>query len=257
MVAQSKDSHIQKAVDLLQSSKNVTAFTGAGISAESGIPTFRGEKGFWKKYNPRYLELDYFYQNPAHGWQILKEMYKVIVDSSPNRAHKILAQMEKEGYINQIITQNIDNLHQEAGSENVYEFHGGMENLNCLNCDFHMEISLSQKEFGKFNLENPCCPECGSYFKPDVVFFGEQIPRETGELSFEIAKKSDLMLIIGTSGEVSPANLLPRRTRDTGGKIIEINTQSSSYTETIVDMFLSGWATEVMGKIADMIGVNF
>ncbi len=127
---------IEEAAKLIKNAKHVTAFTGAGISVESGIPPFRGENGLWSKFDPLFLDINYFRQNPLKSWKLIKEIfYDFFGKAEPNSAHTALAEMEKSGYLNSVITQNIDNLHQTAGSKNVFEFHGTSKNLICTNCD--------------------------------------------------------------------------------------------------------------------------
>jgi NAD-dependent deacetylase len=126
---------ISKVVSFIKKADHTVVFTGAGISAESGIPTFRGEDGFWQKYDPKLLTLDYFYDNPEESWKVIGETYKAIEKAKPNKAHKILAKLEKQSYINTIITQNIDGLHQKAKSKNVLQIHGSCRKLRCINCN--------------------------------------------------------------------------------------------------------------------------
>ena len=162
---------IQKAVKFIRSAKRVSAFTGAGISVESGIPPFRGENGLWEKYNPEILNIDYFRKHPDEAWALICEIfYERYGDAEPNMAHRALAAMEANGYLHAIITLNIDNLHQKSGSKEVCEFHGGLQYLVCLNC-------LKKYHSAKVDLRSipPLCPDCGGLLKPDFVFFGEPI----------------------------------------------------------------------------------
>lgn len=233
---------IRDAANLLRKSTFTTAFTGAGISVESGIPPFRGENGLWSKYDPGTLEISNFTTHPTESWRVIKEIfYDFFTHAKPNKAHFVLARMELEGLLGQVITQNIDNLHREAGSRVVSAFHGNSSNLICLHCGrtYHIdEISL--------DLLPPTCRECGGLLKPDFVFFGEQIPQIPLMASYEAASISEVMLIIGTGGEVMPANQIPVMAKQNGARIIEINPAASAYTGNITDIFLKGKATAIM-----------
>lgn len=241
---------IRKAVELIRASKHATAFTGAGISVESGIPTFRGDNGFWSRYDPMTLDIDYFKANPLKSWKVIKEIfYDYFEYSKPNEAHIALAELEDRGFIKQLITQNIDNLHQAAGSKKVVEFHGSSHKLVCLDC--HKRIKPSETVLNNLPVK---CDSCGGLLKPDFIFFGEDIPRQAFLDSMEAARKSDLMLVVGTSGEVVPASQIPLLAKQTGAKIIEINVQHTQYTEEITDLFLEGKASEILKKIVD--GLN-
>jgi len=233
---------IEDASRIIRNAKHITAFTGAGISVESGIPPFRGENGLWSKFNPVFLDINYFQQYPLESWKLIKEIfYDFFGRAKPNAAHLVLSELERTGFIDAVITQNIDNLHQEAGSKNVYEFHGTSQNLLCTNCN-----KMYPAE--NIDLDNlpPECAECGTVLKPDFVFFGEPIPEPARTNSFAEAELADVFILIGTTGEIMPASIIPIEAKKNGAKIIEINIQPSNYTNTITDIFLKGKATEVM-----------
>jgi NAD-dependent deacetylase len=237
---------IQQAVELIKKSNFTTAFTGAGISVESGIPPFRGTNGLWTKYDPASLDLEHFLSDPEKAWIIIKEIfYDFLGKAKPNLAHLTLARMEKERLLGRTITQNIDNLHQEAGSQMVFEFHGNSKTLVCLHC--HATYPIDTVSLDHLP---PTCRQCGGLLKPDFVFFGESIPTLPLTAAYESASISDVYLIIGTTGEVMPANQFPLMAKENGATIIEVNPQESHYTRQITDLFLKGKATEVMGKIA-------
>jgi len=238
----SLEARIKEAAKILRGSKFTTAYTGAGISVESGIPPFRGKEGLWSKYDPKYLEIGFFYQAPAESWAVIKEIFfDFFGEAQPNRAHRALAKLEEHGLISCVITQNIDNLHQEAGSRQVYEFHGNSKRLICLACFAgytHEEVSLDHLP--------PTCRQCGGLLKPDFVFFGEQIPSVPLAAAYQAASESEVFLIIGTTGEVMPANQFPVMAKSNGAKIIEVNPSESNYTSQITDVFLRGKAGDVM-----------
>lgn len=236
---------ITEAAELIKDSSRTTAFTGAGISVESGVPPFRGEGGLWENYDPIVLDIGYFNSNPEESWRVIKEIfYDFFVDVKPNRAHYVLAEMEKMGFLQSVITQNIDNLHYDAGSGEVYEYHGNSRNLICTGCgrkESSKEISLEELP--------PLCPECSSVLKPDFVFFGEPIPAEENRKSWMEVENSDLFIVMGTSGEIMPASMIPYEAKKGGKKIIEVNVAPSNYTHKITDIFLEGKASVVMDEL--------
>lgn len=237
-------SEYNEAAILIKHAGSAVAFTGAGVSVESGIPTFRGKDGLWSRYDPQILDIDYFLTYPEESWQKIKEIFYDYMGThaQPNRAHRFLADLEKKGILKGVITQNIDNLHQEAGSKNVVEFHGTAKTLVCMQCyeayDFTV-IDLSTLP--------PVCPKCQGVLKPDFVFFKEPIPEKAYEASIELTQNADLYLIIGTTGEIMPASQIPYLAKQ--AKVIEINIEPSNYTHTLTDLFLQDKATVAAGKL--------
>lgn len=235
----------KKAAKIIKSAKHVTAFTGAGISVESGIPPFRGENGLWSKYDPIFLDIGYFHKRPKESWELIKEIfYDFFGKAEPNAAHFALAEMEQMGLLQAVITQNIDNLHQKAGSKEIYEFHGNSRNFVCTKCGLKFSVS----EIG-LNKLPPKCKECRGILKPDFIFFGEPIPEPARSQSFAETEKADVFILIGTTGEIMPASMIPYEAKKNNVKIIEINTKPSNYTNSITDLFLEGKATEIMKKL--------
>lgn len=242
---------IKEAARILAESKHIVAFTGAGMSAESGIPPFRGEGGIWNKYDPESLDIEYYHRHTQDSWNIIREVFYDYFNNSevkPNAGHLVLAKWEKEGRLDCVITQNIDDLHTVAGNATVYEFHGNMSRFVCSKCGAKFpakDITLTK--------EPPVCPKCGSLLKPDFIFFGEGIPHEAYYNSIEAAERCDAFIIIGTSGQVSPANMIPGVAKNHGAKIIEINREPSTYTKHISDLFLQGKSGEILPKIDELI----
>ncbi len=234
-----------EAAKIIKKSSHITAFTGAGISVESGVPPFRGKEGLWNKYDPAILDINRFYADPEKIWGYIKEIfYDYFASAKPNIAHEFLADLENKDLIKAVITQNIDDLHQEAGSENVLEFHGNSKKLICIKCGQKYPVNEST-----FDNLPPKCDKCQGVLKPDFVFFGEAIPNGTRELSYQEAESADLFLIIGTTGEVYPASMIPIYAKDNGAKIIEINTKKSNYTDQITDIFLEDKASIAVKKL--------
>jgi NAD-dependent deacetylase len=239
------DADIEKAAQWIRQSKHATVFTGAGISVESEIPPFRGEGGLWNKYDPAIADISYFRAHPQESWQWIKEIfYDGWGSKKPNRAHQGIAELEKMGFVKAVITQNIDCLHQGAGSRTVYEFHGTLEYLICGLC----RDRSPAREVPLDNLP-PRCGQCGGILRPDFVFFGEGIPEPARSLSFQEAWNADVFLVIGTTGEVMPACQIPVLAKNNYARIIEINIAPSTFTHTITDIFLKGKATEIMEKL--------
>lgn len=243
---------IKKAAQIIKSARRVCAFTGAGISVESGIPPFRGKNGLWNKYNPEFIEISYFMNNPQHSWQLIKEVfYDFFGKAKPNSAHICLARLEEKNLIHSVITQNIDNLHQAAGSRTVHEFHGTASRMLCLDCRTSFPAE-------KINLQQlpPECPNCVvGRIKPDFIFFGEGIPEPARTNAFAETEKSDAFIVIGTTGEVMPACMIPQLAKENGAKIIEINISPSAFTRTTTDVFLQGPATSIMTQLLEEIQV--
>jgi len=233
---------LQKAAKLILNSKSMIAFTGAGVSVESGIPPFRGTNGLWSTYDPKCLDLDFFHSHPKESWVAIKSIfYDFFGKAKYNKAHKVLADLEARGILKALVTQNIDNLHQAAGSKEVFEFHGNSQKLVCPHCG---KIYLPEE----VNLNNlpPLCLNDQQVLKPDFVFFGEGIPEEAYRRSLFAAQKADVVLVIGTTGEVMPAAMIPTEAKRAGAAIIEINTEPSNYTHQITDIFLEGKASEIL-----------
>lgn len=238
---------IHTSAQIILNSKLTIALTGAGVSTESGIPDFRSAGGLWTKFDPvEYATIDAFRRNPEKVWKMLRELEDVVVDAKPNRAHFGLGEMEKMGLLHTIITQNVDNLHQEGGADNVIEYHGNASTLSCLWCGKHYNTEKKKKE-------NPPTCECGKTLKPDVIFFGEAIPEEALNQSFELAGSSDALIVVGTSALVSPANTIPYMAKQNGATIIEINKEKTQLTAGLTDIFLQGSAGETIASLVEEI----
>jgi NAD-dependent deacetylase len=235
----------QRAAEAVGAGRHVVAFTGAGISVESGIPPFRGEGGLWQKYDPASLEIHFFLQNPEASWQVIREIfYEAFDKAQPNPAHLALAELESRGVLKALITQNIDNLHQRAGSRAVVEFHGSARTLRCIDCA--QTYDASETDLSKLP---PTCRSCGAILKPDFVFFGEPISHQAYARAFHEAGRADVLLVIGTTGEVMPAALVPRIAKSRGATLIEINPAESNYTREITDIYIEAKAAEALPRL--------
>jgi len=240
-----KDPDIARAAEMISSARYLTAFTGAGVSVESGVPPFRGDKGIWNNYDPGILDLSRYRSYPEESWPVVYEIfYRNFSQAHPNKAHLFLSFLEESGRLKSVITQNIDNLHQEAGNREVIEYHGNSQWLACLYCGERFwsgDLNLS--------VQVPRCPNEGGLLKPDFIFFGETIPVDASMRANVEAERTDLMILIGTTGEVMPAAMVPRRAKNSGASIIEINIEETNYTEQVTDLLLKGRAGEICGMI--------
>ena len=235
---------------IIKEKGRMVAFTGAGISVDSGIPAFRGGQGLWEKYDPmEYAEIRAFNHNPEKVWVMLREMSEVIFDSRPSPAHLALVTLEKKGILKTVITQNVDGLHQVAGNTDVIEYHGNHRWLICPNCS--KKIPLAREVVSVYPY--PRCEKCNMALKPDVVFFGEGIPMIAAFRANEEANVCNTLFIIGTSGVVYPAAGIPFTAKSNGATIIEINVEETPFTSSITDHFLKGSASEILPKILEYL----
>jgi len=224
------------------------AFTGAGISAESGIPTYRGDDGIWNKYDPnKYANIDNFLRDPKYYWSFFKEVrYPVLKKAKPNKAHDALAKLEEKGKLKAVITQNIDGLHQLADSKRVLELHGNTRRISCLECKKSFTLD---EIFHQLKTElPPKCSNCKGSLKPEVVFFGESLPLATLEEAIKVTNECDLFLAIGSSLVVQPAASLPMMAKEKGAKLIIIN-KDPTPLDSIADVVFHSSASEVLNKI--------
>jgi NAD-dependent deacetylase len=237
---------LDKAIALLQNSRNCVALTGAGVSTESGIPDFRGKDGLWSRYDPiEYGTMGAFMADPEKVWHMLARLLDV-VDAVPNKGHKALAVLEQQGLLAGIITQNIDSLHQKGGSINVVEFHGSLGTFSCPSCSESYTLA-----FVKERSLPPHCASCNGILKPDIVFFDERIPGQVLTRTEEMLASADLLLVAGTSCQVQPAARIPPVVHNRGGKIIEINREPA--LKHIATVILEGNFSTVMEKLVERL----
>ncbi len=226
------DNDIKTAAKWIKNASYGVVFTGAGVSVESGIAPFTGKGGLWNQYDPKYIEINFFAQHPAESWKEMKKIFFTDMDhASPNKAHEVIAKLEQKGFVKGVITQNIDGLHQRAGSKNVQEFHGTIHTLSCTVCGRKYRL-----EDVNLDEEPPRC-FCGGVLKPDFVFYGEGIPPRAYEKSLEMAQNADVMIIVGTAGQVMPACSLPLTAKQFGAKIVEVNPLPSAFTGSVTDLY--------------------
>ena len=232
---------------LLKSATRVAVLTGAGISAESGVPTFRGEEGLWSKFRPEELAtVDAFMRNPKLVWEWYLHRRELMNSVSPNPGHHALVEMEKHFKDFTLITQNVDGLHRMAGSENVLELHGNISMNKCFDC--------GKPYSGEIDLESghlPLC-ECGGKIRPDVVWFGELLPARTLNDAFDAVARTELFFSVGTSALVHPAASMPLAAKRNGAYLIEVNLDPTPLTP-YVDCMFRGKSGEILPRIVEMM----
>jgi len=243
---------IERAADLLASATRAVAMTGAGVSAESGIPTFRGEGGLWTKYDPvKVSSIDSFMADPASYWQVSRERGRVALAAKPNPGHVALAEMEERGRLVAVVTQNTDGLHQDAGSRRVIELHGSGRNVECMVCGRREPRSEVQ---ARLDVEMPPrCQSCGSTFlKPTVVLFGEAMPATALYEAFELAAQADVILVVGSSLVVYPAADVPLAALRAGARMVVVNAEATPF-DRFASVVIHGRSGEVLPHIASLI----
>jgi NAD-dependent deacetylase len=233
----------------LKSAKVVTILTGAGVSAESGIPTFRDPGGIWEKFRPEQLaNFEAFMSDPDFVWSWYQHRREIMRNVKPNSGHYALAEMENIFEDFNLITQNIDNLHRRAGSKKVTELHGNIERNYCVKCHkFFNEIDISQKRVLK-------C-ECGGLIRPDVVWFGEMLPYNALNFAEECARRSEVFFTIGTSAEVYPAATLPLIAKQFNSYVVEINTKATVISDDVNEV-IEGKSGEILHNLINILKQN-
>ena len=236
-------------LEALHRARHVAALTGAGISAESGIPTFRdAQTGLWARYDPAELATPQaLRRNPGLVWSWYQWRRSLVRQARPNPGHRALAELEQRVPRFTLITQNVDGLHQAAGSRNVIELHGNILRTRCADCRRGVEQWEPPAEG-----EAPRCPHCGSVLRPDVVFFGEPLPREAWQRAVEAAEDCDLMLVVGTSAVVEPAASLPRIVFHRGKVLVEVNPQETPLSP-LAHYRLAGPAGQVLPALVQAL----
>ncbi len=229
-------------------SRHAVGLTGAGISVESGIPDFRSKSGLWSKYDvTEYGYIESFRSDPAKVWNMLIAMGDMLEAAQPNMAHIAFGELEKLGIIKAVVTQNVDSLHQRAGSTNVIEFHGSFRTMRCDTC-----LKPYSREQVSFDDLPPLC-SCGGPIRPDIVFFGETIPPQAYARAFEVAEECDLMLVVGTSASVAPASHLPLIAKRRGARVLEINPERSELSDSLSDLHIREPAGKALGQILQVV----
>jgi NAD-dependent protein deacetylase/lipoamidase len=250
---ESTEKKLRYAAQWLADSLWAVALTGAGLSVDSGIPDFRSPGGLWDRFDPfEYAHVEAFHTDPIKVWQMLKELSDLVINAKPNPGHHSLVELSEMGILQAVITQNIDNLHQEAGSPEVIEFHGNGNRLVCLSCGWTTTADKAHEKCEATGEFPPSCESCGSIMKPEVIFFGEPIPAKALMDSQEQAQKADLILVVGTSATVVPASNIPLLTKRAGGRIVEINLETTALSP-MADVTLLGSTTDILPRLVQAV----
>jgi NAD-dependent deacetylase len=256
MTGQDLSSQIHRAVELIHAADHAVVITGAGMSTPSGIPDFRSAgSGLWTQDNPMLVaSLTAFRRHPERFFNWLRSLAKPIWEAQPNPAHFALAEMENNGYLQAVITQNIDGLHQKGGSHKVIELHGSLNTLTCPRCRSGFQ---AEDFFDVFIRDGdlPYCPDCKSLLKPDIILFEEALPMEAWNIAQDHCEQADLVLIAGSSLEVSPANQLPLYSLQHNASLI-INTLSPTYLDEEAQVLLPGNVAEILPQIAAQLNAK-
>jgi NAD-dependent deacetylase len=225
----------------------VVVLTGAGISTESGIPDFRSPTGIWAQYDPQeYATIDAFRADPVKVWRFYALRFRALTEAEPNAGHVALAELERAGLVRAVVTQNIDLLHERAGSREVVEVHGSIRTSSCRACGarYPLEKVLPLLE----DDDVPRCTDCNEVLKPDVVFFGEVLPEAEIDRAFELARSAGLLLVVGSGLEVWPVSMLPEETVRAGGKVAIINRGQTAFDDRSV-LKIEGGAGETLAAL--------
>jgi NAD-dependent deacetylase len=239
---------VERLSELMQLRRPCVVLTGAGISTESGIPDFRSPGGIWEQYDPmEYATIDAFLADPAKVWEFYGRRLEVLRDAQPNDGHLALAELEQRGWVRALITQNIDRLHERAGSRALVEVHGSIRTSSCLGCGavvrFDEVVEL---------LPVPACPRCGRVLKPDVVMFGELLPEAAMTRATRLAVEAGLLLVVGSTLEVYPVAGLPLETLEAGGSLAIVN-RGATPLDAHASVTIDGAAGETLRALAEAL----
>jgi NAD-dependent deacetylase len=241
---------VRRAGEVIAAAERLVVFTGAGVSRESGLPTFRdAQEGLWARYDPQELaSVEGFRRNPELVWEWYRYRRDLCRAAQPNPGHRAIAELEELVPHVVVITQNIDDLHRRAGSSDIIELHGNIFRYKCLDADHPVDPEVAERA----DRVPPRCPTCGGLVRPDVVWFGEYLPGGAFERALEESRRCDVMLVVGTSGVVQPAALLPYEAAGHGATVIEVNPRPSELTH-LADIFLQAPSGEVLPKVVESV----
>jgi len=234
---------------LVRERQPCVVLTGAGISTESGIPDFRSPSGIWAKYDPmECATIAAFRRNPVKVWQFYALRFELLTSAEPNEGHLALAELERRGLVEAVVTQNVDGLHRRAGSQGVVEVHGSIRSASCLDCgerDPLDDVVASLRD-----APAPPCPRCGAVLKPDVVMFGELLPAAAIDRAVELARRARLLLVVGSSLEVHPVAALPAETISGGGALAIVNRGPTPFDD-LASIRIDGGAGVTLGALVE------
>jgi NAD-dependent deacetylase len=246
------DEPIRALAALVREGQPCVVLSGAGISTESGIPDFRSPTGIWVEYDPmEYATIDAFRRDPVKVWDFYARRFEVLTRAEPNAGHLALAELERRGLVTAVVTQNIDGLHERAGSRVVVEVHGSIRTASCLDCG--EQVPLATVVASLRAAPAPPCPRCGAILKPDVVMFGELLPADAIERATDLAQRAGLLLVVGSALEVYPVAGLPQETLAGGGKLAIVNRGPTPF-DRVASIRIDGGAGETLAALAEELG---
>jgi NAD-dependent deacetylase len=239
----------------IKHARKTVALTGAGISAESGLGTFRGKDGLWGRYDPAVVaSIESFTQVPRKFWEFAREIGWIFLTAKPNAAHMALAELEAMNRLDSVITQNVDGLHQRAGSKRVIEIHGNVGRIICTRCSAEYTTEKIVDRIAQQYV--PTCERCGGSLKPDVILFGEPLPKKAFDQALKKVRSADLLLAVGTSLEVYPAASLLEIAEKSGAKIVSIDSERTGWDD-LCDYKVNGPAGEILPRIVQAVKITF
>lgn len=248
------DGVVEQLARLVREHQPCVVLTGAGVSTESGVPDFRSASGMWAEFDPReYATLGAFRADPQKVWRFYAPRFEMLTTVEPNSAHRALAELERLGLVRAIVTQNIDLLHERAGSQDVVEVHGSIRTSSCPACG--AAYPLAEVEPLIEAHAAPPCPACGAILKPDVVFFDELLPEAAITRAVELAEQAALLLVVGSSLEVYPVADLPRSTLVADGKVAVVN-RTPTWVDPRADVVVRESAAETLSAVAGTLGAR-
>lgn len=240
---------VVRLADLIRERGPAVVLTGAGISTESGIPDFRSPTGIWAKYDPQeYATIEAFRADPVKVWSFYALRFRALTEAAPNTGHVALAELERTGRVSAVVTQNIDLLHERAGSREVVEVHGSIRISTCPGCGTRYGVDDVLRLLGR--APAPRCRECSAVLKPDVVFFGELLPEAAIDRAYELARSTRLLVVVGSGLEVWPVSQLPEETRRGGGVVAIVNRGPTTFDDRAV-VKIDGGAGETLSALVD------
>ena len=248
---------IAEAAEILGAARDLVVLTGAGVSTESGIPDFRSPGGLWTRYDPRELTFDRFCASAETRrlyWEMGQELYPVLRAAQPNPAHRVLAAFERRGTLRRIVTQNVDGLHQRAGSSDakVIEIHGTALVVGCLSCGERQDREAVQARFAAGETDLRC--NCGGLLKPATISFGQAMPERETTMAFADAAAADVFLVVGSSLVVYPAAGLPRAALENGARLVIVNREPTPY-DPVADLVVHTDAGPALAAVAELLGM--
>jgi NAD-dependent deacetylase len=239
---------VERLAGMIAEYQPCVVLTGAGISTESGIPDFRSRTGIWQQYDPmEYASIDAFRRDPEKVWEFYSMRLGVLVEAQPNQAHLALAELERRGLVQAVVTQNVDRLHHLAGSQRVIEVHGSIRTASCMTCNHREEFDRVVEL-----LPVPACSECGAVLKPDVVMFGELLPEGALEEASELCRGARLVLVVGSALEVYPVASLPEEGLVSGARLAIVNRGPTGY-DRLADLKIDASAGETLVGVVDAL----